>query len=153
MTNITEVELTHVPGQIERWLRFGNPMRDRIVDRRRRVLEFAPQQIFAFVRWAANDHGTVLSRIDIVRTIEVGEPSTTIPFIRPGGEILLRLSGWPKVQTVLAAIDAAEQIATATDVCPDHWRHVHQRLTVGEPYRAYWPSHHRAWVLRRRVGP
>lgn len=152
MTAITEVELTHIPGRIERWLRFGNPVRDRIIDRRRRVLEFAPKQIFAFVRWAANDHGTVISRIDIARTVEAGEPSTTIPCVRPGGEILLRMSGWPNVQAVLATIDAAEKVVAATDVCPDHWRHVHQRLTVGEPSRAYSRSQHRAWVLRRRVG-
>ena len=152
MTLITEVELTYIPGRIEYWLRFGNPVRDRIVDRRRRVLEFAPKQIFAFVRWAANDHGTILSRIDIANTVEAGEPSTTIPFVRPGGEILLRLSGWPKVQTVLAAIDAAEKITAAADVCPDHWRHVHQRLTVGQPNRAYSQSAHHAWSLRQRVG-
>ena len=152
MTNITEVELTHIPGRIERWLRFGNPVRDRIVDRRRRVFEFAPRQVFAFVRWAANDYGTVLIRIDVIRTVEAGEPSTTIPCVQPGGEILLRLSGWPNVQAVLAATDAAEKITAATDVCPDHWRHVHQRLTAGEPSLAYSPSHHRAWVLRRRVG-
>ncbi len=153
MTNITEVELTHIPGQIERWLRFGNPVRDRIVDRRRRILEFSPNQIFGFVRWAANDHGTVLSRIEIARTVEAGEPSTTIPYVRPGGDILLRLSGWPKVQAVLAAIDAADKITAATDVCPDHWRHVHNRLTAGEPSRAYSQGQHRAWVLRQRVGP
>ncbi len=152
MTDITEVELTHIPGQIERWLRFGNPVRDRIVDRRRRILEFAPNQIFAFVRWVSNDHGTVLSRIDIARTVEAGEPSTTVPFVRPGADILLRVSGWPKVEAVLAAIDAAEKTTAATDVCPDHWRHVHQRLTVSEPSRAYSRGQHRAWVLRRRVG-
>lgn len=151
MNAITEIELTHVPGRIERWLRFGEPVRDRIVDRRRRVLEFAPRQIFAFVRWAANDHGTVLSRIDIALTVDAGEPCTTIPCVRPGGEILLRLSGWPRVQAVLAAIDTAERIAAATEISPDHWRHVHQRLTVGEPSRDYSPSQHRGWVLRRKV--
>ena len=76
MTELTEVELTHIPGRIERWLRFGEPVRDRIVDRRRRVLEFMPGQVFAFIRWAANDHGTVLSRIDIMRTVEAGQPVT-----------------------------------------------------------------------------
>ena len=152
IATVTEVELTHSPGRIERWLRFGAPVRDRIVDRRRRVLEFAPGQVFAFVRWAANDHGTVLSRIDILRTVAAGQSLVTIPCVRPGGDSLLRQSGWPKVEAVLAAIDTAEQVAPAIDVCPDHWRHVHQRLTVGEPRRAYSPSQHRAWLLRRLIG-
>ncbi len=151
MTALTEVELTHVPGRIERWLRFGEPVRDRIVDRRRRVLEFMPGQVFAFVRWAANDHGTVLSRIDIMRTVEPGQPVTTIPCVRPGGDSLLCQSGWPRVEKVLAAIDAAERITPAIDVSPDHWCHVHQRLAVGEPSRAYSQAQHQAWLLRRRI--
>ncbi len=152
MTELTEVELTHIPGRIERWLRFGEPVRERIVDRRRRVLEFLPGQVFAFVRWAANDHGTVVSRIDIMRTVEVGQPVTTIPCVRPGGDSLLRQSGWPKVEKVLAAIDAVERVAQAIAVCPDHWCHIHQRLTVGEPSRTYSAAQHRAWLLRQRIG-
>ncbi|WP_163981027.1 DUF2840 domain-containing protein, partial [Raoultella ornithinolytica] len=78
--------------------------------------------IFAFVRWAANDYGTVSSRIDIVRAVGAGEAFTTLPFVRPGGDILLKIEGWPKVSQVLAAIDATE--AARVDPCdaaPDHW--------------------------------
>lgn len=148
---ITTVALTHIPGRVEHWLRFGDPLHDRIVDRRRRVLEFTPDQVFGFVRWAANDHGTVMSRIDIVRTVGANEPCTTVPDVQPGGKILLRQTGWPKVKAVLAAIDAAERIARASAVCPDHWWHVQQRLTIGEPSRGYSASQHRAWLLRQRV--
>ena len=58
------------------------------------------------MRWASGDHGTVVSRIDIVRAIGRGEPFQTLPFVRPGGDILLRLDSWSKVQRALAAIDA-----------------------------------------------
>src|SRR6202047_4673535 len=64
--------------------------------------------LFAYVRWAANDFGTVLSRIDILRAVAPGEAYSTVPFVRPGGEILMRLSGWPKVERVLQAIDAVD---------------------------------------------
>ncbi len=45
----------------------------------------------------------------------LGEPFSTLPFVRPGGELLLRLDGWPKVQQVLLAIDAVE--AAGVDPC------------------------------------
>ena len=50
----------------------------------------------------SNDFGTVVSRIDIVRAVAPGEAYQTLPFVRPGGEILLRISGWPKVERVFA---------------------------------------------------
>lgn len=117
------------------------------------MLSFAPNTVFAFVRWAANDYGTVVSRLDIVRAVAVGEPYQTLPFVRPGGEILVRVSGWPKVQRVLQVIDAIEALGIdAADVAPDHWRHVHNRLRAGEEPRRYTCHQHRAWMLRRRTG-
>ena len=148
----TEVELTWLEGRIEHWIRFGHDSGETILDRRRRILRFAPDCIFAFVRWASNDFGTVVSRIDIVRAINRGEPYQTLPFVRPGGEILLRISGWPKVERVLQTIDAVEMLGIdAADAAPDHWRHVHNRLAGGEQRRPYTQEQHRAWLLRRRL--
>lgn len=148
---LTEVELTHIPGKIERWIRFGRYQTEQIVDRRRRVLAFARGEVFAFVRWASNDYGTVQSRLDILRAID-GEPFSTVPHVTPGAEILLRVSGWPSVQAVFLAIDQAETIVTdAADVCPDHWRHIHHRMSARLPHRDYISERHRAWLLRRKV--
>src|SRR5690606_30780425 len=91
----TLVELTFQRKRIEHWIRFGRKSYEQIIDRRRSVVGFAPGSVFAFVRWASGDYGTVVSRIDIVRAIGRGEPFQTLPFVRPGGEILLRLDGWP----------------------------------------------------------
>src|SRR3546814_8412805 len=77
--------------KVERWIRFGRKSYEQIIDRRRSVVGFAPESVFAFVRWAAGEHGTVISRIDIVRAIGRGEPFQTLTFVRPGGDILLRL--------------------------------------------------------------
>ena len=152
MTALTEVELIHLEDKVERWVRFGRAREERIIDRRRRVLAFAPGAVFAFVRWASNDYGTVLSRIDVLRAVEASEPISTIPFVTPGAEILLRISGWPKVTRVLAAIDQVEaQGIAAEDACPDHWRHVSNRITAGENPRAYTRERHAAWLLRRRI--
>jgi hypothetical protein len=149
---LTVVELTWLEKRVEHWIRFGRDVGETIIDRRRRVLSFAPNTIFAFVRWASNDYGTVVSRIDIVCAIAPGEAYQTLPFVRPGGEILLRISGWPKVERVFAAIDAVEAIGIdPADAAPDHWRHVHNRLGAGCEPRPYSRDQHRAWLLRRRV--
>jgi hypothetical protein len=150
---LTHVELIWLEKRIEHWIRFGRDVAEQILDRRRRVLSFAPNTIFAYVRWAAGDFGTVISRIDILRAVFPGEAFSTVPYVRPGGEILLRVSGWPKVERVLQAIDIVEQLGiNAADACPDHWRHIHNRLAAGESPRPYSREKHRAWLLRRSMG-
>jgi hypothetical protein len=151
---LTWVELTWLEGRIEHWIRFGHETGETILDRRRRVLRFAPNSIFAFVRWASNDFGTVVSRVDIVRAVDHGAPYQTLPFVRPGGDILLRISGWPKVERVLQAIDAVEAIdVDPADAAPDHWCSLHNRLVADETPRPYSREQHRAWLLRRRLAP
>jgi hypothetical protein len=151
---LTHVELTWYEKKIEHWICFGDYVEEKILDRRRRIVSFDPGSIFAFVRWASNDYGTVVSRIDIVRAVAPREPFQTLPFVRPGGDILLRADGWPKVERVLQAIDAVEAIGVDADkAAPDHWRHVHNRLSVGQEPRAYTRAQHRAWLLRRRAQP
>ena len=150
--NLTHVELTWVEKRIENWIRFGREAREQVLDRHRRVLSFRSGSIFAFVRWAANDFGTIISRIDIVRAIEPGEAYQTLPFVRPGADILLKIEGWPKVEQVLRHIDAVEHAGIQPhDVAPDHWRHVANRMSAGEAPRAYTPARHQAWLRRREI--
>jgi len=151
---LTQVELTWLEGRIEHWIRFGHDAGETIIDRRRRTLSFAPASVFAFVRWASNDFGTVVSRIDIVRAVDCGEPYQTLPFVCPGGDILLHISGWAKVERVLQSIDAIEALGIdPAETAPDHWRQLHNRLIAGEPPRPYSREQHRAWLLRRRLAP
>lgn len=153
MTSWTEVSLLHVPGRQEHWVRFGRHASERIIDRRRRTLLFRPGAVFAFIRWASNDHGTIESRIDVARAVAFGHPLTFLPCIAPGADSLLRVSGWLKVQHVLKLIDDAEAVAgDAAEVCPDYWRHVHQRLLIGLKPSTYCTGRHRAWLLRREHG-
>jgi hypothetical protein len=149
---LTHVELIWLEKQTEHWIRFGRDVAEQIVDRRQRILSFAPGSVFAFVRWAGNDYGTIASRIDILRAVAPGEAYSTVGSVRPGGDILLRISGWPNVERVLQAIDAIDQLGIdPADACPDHWRHVHNRLAAGDPPRPYTRDQHRAWLLRRRI--
>jgi len=152
--HLTHVELTWIEKKIEYWIRFGDDVHEQILDRRRRVLSYQPGSIFAFVRWASNDFGTVISRIDIVRAVSPRQPYQTLPFVRPGGDILLKLEGWPKVERVLQLIDAIEALnIDPAAVSPDHWRHIHNRLTAGHEPRAYTFEQHRAFLKRRSAEP
>ena len=132
-SGLTHVELTWVDKRIEHWIRFGRIAEEKILDRRRRIVSFAPGGVFAFVRWASNDFGTIISRIDIVRAVAPGESYATLPFVRPGGDILLRINGWPKVDQVLQAIDVGGSLRrrsrrrsagplAARPQSPDGWR-------------------------------
>lgn len=148
----THVELTWIEKRIETWIRFGREAHEQVLDRRRRVLSFRPGSIFAFVRWEANDFGTITSRIDILRAVAPGDAYQTLPCVRPGGDILLKLEGWPKVDQVLQHIDTVEAAGIDADaVAPDHWRHVYNRMTAGQPPRAYTLERHQAWLKRRKV--
>lgn len=151
---LTHVELTWFAKRVEQRIRFGRPVTSLRLDRYRRRVSFAPNAVFAVVRWVGNGYGTVTSEIDILRAVAPGERCTTAPFMQPGGEILLSIKGWPKVERVLQAIDAIEALGIdPVDVAPDHWRHVHNRLIVGERPRAYTLTRHRAWLKRRRIVP
>ncbi|MHC1548017.1 DUF2840 domain-containing protein [Phyllobacterium sp. K27] len=151
-SDLTSVELTWREKRIEHWIRFGRIAEEQRLDRHRRIVSLQPGSIFAFVRWAGNEYGTIISRIDIVRAVVSGVPFQTLPFVRPGGEILLRLTGWPKVEMVLQAIDAIEALGIdPADVAPDHWRHIANRIAVHEPFRTYTLTQHRAWLRRREV--
>jgi hypothetical protein len=150
----TYVDLIWIEKRLQRWIRFGYFASEQIIDPRRRSVAFAPGNIFAFVRWAANDFGTVLSRVDILRAIAPGDAYSTVGFVRPGGESLLRINGWPKVERVLQAIDAIEALGIdPADVASDHWRHIHNRLTAGAVPRAYTRERHAAWLKRQRIAP
>lgn len=151
MSNLTQVELLWLEKRIENWIRFGHAVEETIIDKRRRVLSFAPGGIFAFVRWASNDFGTVVSRIEIVRAVAPGQAYTTVPFVRPGGEILLRLAGWSRVEAVLQRIDRVEVLGIdPAEAAPDYWQHVHNRLSAHDVPRDYTRRRHQAWLHRRR---
>jgi hypothetical protein len=151
-SSLTAVEVVFYRDRIERWLRFGCDVGERILDRRRRLILFAPGAVFAFVRWEGNDHGTVLSRIDILRACRAGKAMSTVPGVIPGGEILLRLSGWSRVKRVFDLIAATEGSGIdPAEVAPHYWRHAHNRIAAGQQPRVYQPDQHEAW-LRRAPG-
>ena len=151
---LTEVEMTWIEGRHEQWIRFGRIAAERILSRATRVAAFRPGAVFAYVRWTSNDFGTIHSTLAIAAAVAPGEPYATLPFVRPGADILARIDGWPNVQRALKAVDAVEAIGIdACDAAPDHWRHVGNRIAAGLPFRPYSRDRHTAWLRRRAVEP
>jgi len=151
---LTHVTLVWREDEREDWLKFGRPVAERIIDRRQRIESYAAGQVFALVRWAANDYGTIRSTLDIVRAVSSGEPCTPIARIDPGGELLLSVRGWPKVAQVFHLIDAIETSGIdPCEVAPDHWRHIHNRMAGRERPRGYSLARHRAWLQRKALLP
>lgn len=150
---LTEVELIWIEKRLQQWIRFGRHAAERIVTRHTRVLSYRPDAVFALVRWTANAFGTVHNRIDIVRAVGIDEDYTTLPFVRPGGEIYLSLTGWRKVGEAVALIDAIEAAGVdPSEVSPDYWRHMQSRLSVGEPVRPYGRQRHTLYLRRKELG-
>ena len=149
---LTEVTLTWDEGRIEQWIRFGRIARERIADRHRRIVAVADGSVFALVRWQANAYGTVVSRIDVLCADGGRAERIAIPSVTPGAQCLLRLSGWSRVEAALRIIDGIEALGIPPErVCPDYWRQVHNRLSLGRTAEPYTRDRHRAWLLRAAV--
>lgn len=150
--DLTFVKLTWKEGRVEQWIRFGDPICEERLGPHCRRFGFAPGAIFGVNRWAANTYGTVLSRFDIVQAARPGTAIQTLPYLRPGGTLLLSTHGWPKVERVLQAVDAIEALGIdPADASPDYWRHLHNRLTTAHPAHFYTRMQHRAWLKRRSL--
>ena len=154
VSELTHVELLWVKKRFENWIRFGHIEEEHRLDPQWRVVSFAAGASSLSFAGRRMTTGRSLSRIDIMRAVGPGERYSTVPYVRPGAESLLRVSGWPKVEKVLQAIDVVQALdVDPADAAPDHWRHVHNRLFVGQQPRPYTLSRHQAWLHRRKFVP
>ncbi len=151
---LTQAEVTFIAGVFEQWCPFGNALEEIAHNAEHRTLYYAPESIFALARWTSTALGTVVARLDILRAVASGQPYTTVPFVRPGAEALLRLDGWPKVELALQVI---EQVRAGgvdpANAAPEYWLHVGNRLAADQRPRPYTRARHAIWKLRRRIAP
>ena len=73
------------------------------------------ERLSSDVEWIAEELGVRidpagLSPLGDFEAVAANEPFTTLPFVRPGGDILLKVESWPKVERVLQVIDAVEAL-------------------------------------------
>ena len=150
--SLTRVEIAFYPEHLNHWLRFGDPDEQHDLDRRRSLALFKSGRLFGYVRWRANEYGTQDWRFTVVQTAEPSLLLSRIEGVTPGGEVLLLAIGNAKVKRALLQIDALEVAGfEPADVSPAYYRHVHNRITAGQPIRAYSMAQHEAHLAARQV--
>ena len=149
---LTRVRLVSVPKRWHVWLRFGTPVTESPQSRFQRFVYFAPQSVFATVRWHGNDHGTTLWQLSILRAVAPWEQASIVTDIDPGAEVLLRVSSKTNIQRVLSLIQGIErQRIEATAVSWSYWRTVQNRLMTRELVPEYGAREHAAHLAFLRL--
>lgn len=143
------VSLAFVEQRVNVWLRFGQLVREIVLDRWRRVAVFESGAVCCRVKWLANDYGTALWQLMVLQAPASGDGIQRVAGVAPGARILLRASGEQQVKAVLAAIDAIEQLGIdPCGVSETYWRTVGNRLEAHQPVAEYTPERHAAHIAR-----
>jgi hypothetical protein len=150
-TLLTRVTTIRIPRIRHLSLRFGNPVHSARTGRGQRVHYFEPGAIFGLLRWHGNEYGTTHCEFSILRAVEGRAVASTVPGVTPGVEILLAVSSVANVRRVLALVrDIKAQGIPASEVSPDYWRTVHQRLIAHVALPEYRATTHAAYLERLR---
>jgi hypothetical protein len=163
--SLTHVELTWIEKRIENWIRFGQEVRDRCSTAAAVSSPIVP----AASSPSSAGRPTTSARSFAHRHRARGRTGRTLSdsaLRAPGGDILLKIEGWPKVEQVLRHIDAVEAIgidrmtsprSLAARRQPDERRpraaRLHQGTPSGVAQAAGDREMTRAAMSSRRVSP
>jgi hypothetical protein len=146
------VSLAFVEHRVNVWLRFGQPLRETVLDGWRRVATFEPGAVCCRVKWIGNDYGTALWQLMVLQAPMPFDGAQRIAGVAPGARILLRADGEPQVKAVLAVIDAIEALGVdPAAVAVTYWRMVGNRLAARQPLPDYTAERHAAHLARRAL--
>ena len=143
------VSLVFVEQRANVWLRFGQPVRETVLNRWRRVAVFEPGAVCCRVKWIANDYGTALWQLMVLQAPMSFDGAQRIAGVMPGARILLRAEGELQVKAVLVVIDNIE--ASGIDHCAvaaTYWCTVGNRLAARQPLPEFTPERHAAHIAR-----
>ena len=145
----TRVSLAFVEHRVNVWLRFGQPAREIMLDRWRRIAVFAPGAVCCRVKWIGNDYGTALWQLMVLQAPRPFDGMQRVAGVAPGARILLRADSEPQVKAVLAVIDAIEVLGIDPRAAAvTYWRTVGNRLAARQPLPAYTAERHAAHLAR-----
>lgn len=143
------VSLAFVDQQVNLWLRFGQPMREVVLNRWRRVAMFAPGAVCCRVKWVANAYGTTLWQLMVLQAPMPFDGAQRVAGVLPGARILLRAEGERQVKAVLVVIDNIEALdIEPCTVAVTYWSTVGNRLAARQPLPEYTPERHAAHIAR-----
>lgn len=143
------VSLAFVEHRVNVWLRFGQPVRETMVNRWRRVATFEPSAVCCRVKWIGNGYGTALWQLMVLQAPMSFEGAQRIAGVASGARILLRADGEQQVKAVLEVIDAIEALSIEpAAVSATYWRTVGNRLAARQPLPDYTTERHAAHLAR-----
>lgn len=147
--SLMRVSLAYVEQRVNVWLRFGEPVREIVLNRWRRVAVFESGAVCCQVKWIANDYGTALWQLMVLQAPMPFEGAQRVAGVVPGARILLRADGELQVKAVLAVIDSIEVSGIdPITVAVTYWRTVGNRLAARQPLPKYTPERHAAHTAR-----
>ncbi len=139
----THTQIHFVKGVVNHRLLFGEPIEKVKLDRFRRLAVFKPDQIFGYIRWRANQYGTVDWRLYVVKS-GVDCQMTVIQGISPAAKILVTISGRDRMKRALRVMDSIK--ANTKDgffgVPESYWQVVQNSIIRNTPLRKL-PRHYR----------
>lgn len=148
MDFLSEVQLQFEEKSLNAKLLFGTPVRSEDVyfsaEASKRKVYFKPDSLFALELWAANDYGTVLWMIYILRSVWPGERANRVPQVTPGAEILLSARGKGRVLRTLAWLEKLQtDVEDPASLAPEYFQTAHYSLKNGlvprAPHEPYGP--------------
>lgn len=143
------ISLAFVEHRVNVWLRFGRPVRERALDRWRRVATFDPGAVCCRVKWIGNDYGTALWQLMVLQAPMPLDSAQRVGGVTPGALILLRAEGERQVKAVLELIDAIEGMGIEPGaVAYTYWRTAGNRLAAHHPLPEYTAERHAAHLAR-----
>ncbi|MDI1237282.1 MAG: DUF2840 domain-containing protein [Polaromonas sp.] len=143
------VSLAFVEHRVNVWLRFGQPVRESVLDRWRRVATFEPNAVCCRVKWIGNDYGTALWQLMVLRAPMPFDGAQRIAGVVPSARILLRADGEQQVKAVLEVVDAIEALGIEpTAAAATYWHTVGNRLAARLPLPDYTTERHAAHLAR-----
>lgn len=143
------VSLAFVEHRVNVYLRFGQPVREIVLDRWRRVAVLAPGAVCCRIKWLGNDYGTALWQLMVLQAPMPLEDMQRVAGVAPGARILLRADGEDRVKAGLEVIDAIEQSGIDPRVAATtYWRTVGNRLAARQPLPVYTDERHAAHLAR-----
>ena len=140
---LTHMQIHFVKDIINHRLLFGEPIETIKLDRFRRLAVFKPQSIFGYIRWRANNFGTVDWRLYVVKTGHEGL-MTQVRGISPAVKLLVSVSGRDPMKRALSVMDdiKAQSINGLIGVPESYWQAVHTSLLLRKPLHEL-PRHYR----------
>ena len=152
MSLLTRVDLLSLRRRINVYLRFGRPARMQTVDLHRRFAYFLPRATLCRIWWERNDYGTTRWELAVLQAPVPSDTAQSVVGVTPGAHILLLVSGPRLVKRTLSACRDIEHRGIAlSDVSPNYWRVLHNRLTGGAEAGCYDTNRHVAAIRRKQL--